>query len=141
MVAAGLYRSSSCYRHNRSLAELKARFDDLPHPEGTTGGEVVARLGLINGNGNHCDYFVGQLRSAVHPREAILRGYVKTTGDGREVHARFLDEIAPSDPLPLDLRSLASWRLRPAELAERSAYVVYLFLPGADPAEMDPRCH
>jgi hypothetical protein len=53
--------------HDRRLDELKAAFEKLEHPPGSRQLAFESQLGLLQGNGNHCDYFVGALRAGMPP--------------------------------------------------------------------------
>ena len=53
--------------HDRRLDEMKVTFEKLEHPPGSRQLAFEAQLGLLQGNGNHCDYFVGALRAGVPP--------------------------------------------------------------------------
>jgi len=80
---------SPCLPHQVHLLRLEQRYDAIEHP---TSSRLIARtsaLGLLEGNGNHCDYFVGELRLAASS-EAALRTFY-----GSQVDFERVDRSAP----------------------------------------------
>ena len=66
-------RLAPCVPHELHLAQLAREYRAVVHPP----SRPVAfeqELGVF-GNGNHCDYFVGELRSTALPIEAVQRAY------------------------------------------------------------------
>ena len=65
--------------NSRSLRRMEASLGELPLPPQT---EMIAnhsRFGILSGNGNHCDFFVGaSFRSTLAP-EAIREHYARLT--------------------------------------------------------------
>ena len=49
--------------HNLRLSRMKRLLDEISHPDNTEYIFSRSVLGLLAGNGNHCDYFVGEMRS------------------------------------------------------------------------------
>ncbi|MFT3711691.1 MAG: hypothetical protein QM817_28980 [Archangium sp.] len=122
---------SPCLPHDLKLVRMKRQFRELPHPPSRVLA-FEADLGLLEGNGNHCDYFVGELRASKLDAVAMAKAY-----DGKaDVEAVNI----PSDPWfpsPRDRLHLAAkgQMLAPDE----RLYVVSMFdqeAPG-----MDFRCH
>ena len=58
---------SARWGHDRRLEQLEQVFAKLQHPPGSRELAFESELGLLQGNGNHCDYFVGALRAGVPP--------------------------------------------------------------------------
>jgi len=52
---------------------------NLPHPANTRPIDSQSRVGLLHGNGNHCDFFAGQLRSFEGDFEDIQAHYESVT--------------------------------------------------------------
>ena len=124
---------SPCLPHQVHLLRLEQRYDAIEHP---TSSRLIARtsaLGLLEGNGNHCDYFVGELRLAASS-EAALRTFY-----GSQVDFERVDRSAP----PLDEDSPRHWLQQrtggttpgPGEVL----YMVWLF--DQQPPGGDLRCH
>jgi len=68
--------------HDYDLYQYSQAFRRLEHPPGTSLVSSRKFLGLYLGNGNHCDYFLGELR--------------RYSGDGQAIEAFYADR-APAD--------------------------------------------
>ncbi len=128
--------------HNARLARIEEELTRLPLPEGTERLEVYSSVGLLSGNGNHCDYV-----SAM-----VLRGDVE-----RPLLEEFYRQHTVSSPdgYPLEIR-IGAGGLQPApgyydaplarrwsesfQRGEQQVRVVYVFDAGQSP-DGDPRCH
>lgn len=64
------------HAHDRRLQRLEETFANLKHPPGTRELAIESDLGLLQGNGNHCDYFVGSLRAGPVAQPALVDDYV-----------------------------------------------------------------
>lgn len=132
-LALGAAVLSPCLPHQLHLLRLEQRFDAIEHP---TGSRLVAResaLGLLEGNGNHCDYFVGELRLSSSSEAELKTFYgsnVEFEGVDRAEAPRFMDS-------PHDRLLQRAGRTRPA--ASELLYVVWLF--DQQPPGGDLRCH
>ena len=75
MLAAGLAASQTdCARHQRAMGAMRAAFDAAPLPPGVERGETMASMGILSGNGNHCDYLVAvRVRTRLAPAELAAR--------------------------------------------------------------------
>ena len=51
---------------------FRSRFAAISHPSGTERVRYESRFGLLVGNGNHCDYFAGELRTYAGTKESVL---------------------------------------------------------------------
>ena len=126
------------------LSVLRSRVEGLPHPEGTEPLTTYSELGILSGNGNHCDYFVGHLRAHTSARESIDRFYKGTSfvnpvsGESESVRlVWFPDDGELDEFLPYDFDRVHDWDLAGRAASEVYAVVVMRsYLPNAD-----PRCH
>lgn len=137
-----VYLRSDYHRHNRFLARLRTSLSSLPLPAQTTKLASVSRVGLLAGNGNHCDYAVAEMHSTKLGRDEILRHYNQQSVPNPEGPSRFGVEVAffdgnspPTFGLYDPLFSCAE--ASPGELR----YVVGVILIGYHDAGFDPRCH
>lgn len=140
--------------HDRMLWQFRAKYRTVRHPANTQRVRFYSDLGLLIGNGNHCDLFVGELRSYTGARRELLKAYAGQSywspieHDRLPVEVLFVEdnglregilyhgEIGFELPSPLGgIREDAmSYRQR-----SKKYYVVYMFDPGYD-AGFDIRC-
>lgn len=142
-----LLGSSLCVRsccadtiaHEQKLWRLEGSFRDVTHPAATALVTKRSRVGLLLGNGNHCDSFVGELRRTALSKELIREAYAPQRSRGVEV--AFFDEPSSIEYVPYDFQSLQGWGVTaPAAPGERY-YFAYEYLGGEDAAGDDWRCH
>jgi hypothetical protein len=73
------FLGSDHFTNSRHLRRIKAQLAALPLPPQTQRLANKSALGILGGNGNHCDYFVGSLfRSSLAPA-AIQQHYAGRT--------------------------------------------------------------
>lgn len=130
--------------HDRKLRRYQAALRDAPHPGDTLLVSAEKRVGLFVGNGNHCDYFVGELRQYSGSRQEIEEFYAGISIEGYgPVELLFVENGQFPEParwtLPRKLDELAEWSVSPVEL-QADVYLVYVLAPGFDPG-YDIRCH
>ena len=123
-----------CLPHDLHQVQLRREYRTLLHPVPSRELAYEADMGLLEGNGNHCDYFVGQLRTTRLSSAELRASYV------REVEVEMLEfpVTAPSYvSSPRDRLMLAASRAtpRPGE----AFYIVALV--DQQQAGMDMRCH
>ncbi len=128
--------------NDRELARLEDKIRELPQPAGTTAVAVRKQVGLLTGNGNHCDFFVGELRSFVGSAEKVQAHYAgQTLGDRTKIETIFVSggEFVETDRsyLPEEFRNLADW----TERADQGGLYVVFILDIGQYAGIDPRCH
>ncbi|MEM4721638.1 MAG: hypothetical protein QXT73_06240 [Candidatus Methanomethylicaceae archaeon] len=130
-------------RHNKELALYVTDFQELSHPPTTSRVSLKSAVGLISGNGNHCDYFVGEIRRFVGERRVIEDFYAGQDVRGNDVRVVFIEngefprEVQWS--IPPRLMNLQNWVESSSDLSG-SLYMVYILDVGADPG-FDIRCH
>jgi hypothetical protein len=131
-----LQHEYTLYREAWSLNQLK-------HPAGTNRIAFKKHVGLYLGNGNHCDYFVGELRRYTGRQAAIESFYSDKKVDNLNVNVAFVENGDFSDQLrrwslPPGLNSLSYW-LDPATVPLDHLYLVFIFDLDLDPG-WDIRC-
>jgi hypothetical protein len=142
------YELPGCGTHDRTLGDLENRWGKLRHPPGTEQITVRSELGLLLGNGNKCDYFVGEARSTSETKETIRAHYAREAqrAPGRfkeyDLRVTFFDE--EEDPLfgfflPAGLTRPGDWGISGEGLDD--SYVVSVLWSGLGTAGYDPRCH
>jgi hypothetical protein len=133
-IVLGSLCLAPCLPHDLHQLQLRREYRTLLHP---APGRVLASeadMGLLEGNGNHCDYFVGELRTTRLTREELRASYVK------EVEVEWLEHpvTAPSYvSSPRDRLLLAASRATPRQ--GESLYIVALV--EQQQAGLDFRCH
>ena len=107
---------SDTLSNNLNLWRLERSFAAIRHPPATEPIRSEGRVGLLSGNGNHCDYFVGELRAFQGAFSALSDAYsgarVFDPVAGRamplEVSEVNGDEISAA-AVPIDLESVSAW--------------------------------
>jgi len=130
--------------HDRKLRRYQAALNEAQHPDDTSLIRAEKRVGLYAGNGNHCDYFVGELRRYAGSRQEIEAFYAGVSIEEYGLvellfveDGRFPEQARQTLPPKLD--ELAEWSASAAEL-QADVYLVYVLVPGFD-AGYDIRCH
>ena len=132
IVALMMVCLSPCLPHDFRLRQMKRDFARLSHPAGSRVLAARSKLGLLEGNGSHCDYFVGELRVAPLDVEALQAFYEgKATVEFSAPGASW-DVSSPRESL-LSIASTAS--RAPGE----TVYVVSLY--DSEEPGIDYRCH
>ncbi|MBI1370071.1 MAG: hypothetical protein GC162_15635 [Planctomycetes bacterium] len=109
----------------------------LDHAPGTRAVDVRSRVGLLYGNGNHCDYFAGQLRTYDGDFAKVEAHYAGLTFYNPVRESRDNVSVERVGPGELPYGDIVSWRV-PEGLKE-PMYLVYVFR-NYD-ANADPRCN
>jgi hypothetical protein len=133
------------WSNSAALRGFDRQFSTLSHPANT---RFIARrkcVGLLCGGGNHCGFFVGELRAFSGEWDEAAKAYADRTIigpiDDELVPVRALRASAAftgRERLPWDLATLEGWEADGPDEAEQ-LYIVYVF-PSC-PANLDPRCH
>jgi len=84
------------FNNSRNLVKIQQALREIPIPSNTHRFASNSALGLLVGNGNHCDFFAGEIfRSELSP-DAILQHYTNRlilnpiTGDKEEIDVRVI---------------------------------------------------
>ncbi|HZH77173.1 MAG TPA: hypothetical protein VEY88_14180 [Archangium sp.] len=127
----GLSPLSSMREHDARLARIEQELTRLPLPEGTERVGVYSRVGLLSGNGNHCDYVSAMLLRGDVER-ALLEGFYRQ------------HTVSSPDGYPLEIR-IGADGLQPAPeyeddlLADRWMEALPVEGPRARPSGKSPR--
>jgi hypothetical protein len=148
IVAVTYAVSRDVILHNRKLNRMFASLKLLEHPADTEHVLDRKNVGLLIGNGNHCDYFVAELRKYNGDREVVLEWYEDETitGPNRkdfDVRVLFLSEgafVGDKPMLPYDHDLPDDW-LDEVNDPDGDYYLVYVFLGAFEEPGLDPRCH
>ncbi len=130
-------------QHEWSAWKLGRALGTVAHPADTSLLVATRKVGLLVGNGNHCDFFAGELRRFTGTREQLRAFYAGKEVPSplgsypEEVRIAFFGEERPVD-LPYDFDAAEKWGAPPSQAGQ--LYIVYLYNGGHDPG-MDLRCH
>jgi hypothetical protein len=123
-------------RNSWKLYQMENQFGQLEHPPGTEQLSCRSKVGVF-GNGNHCDFFVGAIRSYTGSKGAIEAFYMKefrTINVYGEVH--FIEDNL-SEIMCCYFRTLGDWGI--ARAPGQNLYLVKFFRN--EPPNNDMRCH
>jgi hypothetical protein len=139
-------------RDNRLLAHVRAEYAQITHPSSSSTLGSFSQVGIAaGGNGNHCDYLVGEIRESDDSPDQIKAHYSHFTfpmldpqnsqwsaGQPVPVTVEFPGSSDDSGVLRWDIPdTLAKAR---AKQLKKTMYVVYLLDGGYEP-NGDWRCH
>lgn len=127
VVAYALVVKVPEWRNDERLARLEERVSMLPLPPETEQGDpgLQGTVGILSGNGNHCDYLVRMSLLTKLPDAEIARFYESAVAEG--VEARELSGTVYVNPS-------GSWR-------DGYKGVIVEFFDGYHEAGFDMRCH
>lgn len=139
--------------NNYALWQMSRSLSAIAHPTGTQFVASSDAIGLLAGNGDHCDFFVGELRSNTSLSPAQLRSFYANTSIWNPRSGR-REQVSVATIKGKKLRLLSSgeewtglyefmndhfgadW---PRKASHRPMYVVFIFDVGYD-AGCDFRC-
>lgn len=135
------YFMSDIHSNNRNMNKLKRIFQNIKHYKGVEIIDKKAMFGLLVGNGNHCDYFVGLLCKYDGEFQEVAKYY-----SGLEFDCPINNQkdkfsiIRPVDGkfdawLPYDADELTFWKHN----NEKKVFLLYVFR--SYEANNDLRCH
>jgi hypothetical protein len=139
-------------RDNRLLGRVRTEYAGVQHPASSSALESFSRLGIAaGGNGNHCDYLVGEIREGDDSPDQIKAHYSAfsfpmldpqnsqwATGEPVSLTVEFPGSPEDTGVLRWDIPdALAKAR---AKQRKKTLYVVYLLDGGYEP-NGDWRCH
>lgn len=124
-------------RHEYALWQLRCALVELKHPTGTTEIRTASAVGLLSGNGNHCDFVVYQVRAGDLTQSELASAYEHNRVREAELEVYVVRDGAVVDSTGED-PDLDRVGLSVSDVAR--GYVVGLLRYGQDP-EGDIRCH
>ena len=139
--------------HDRMLRQHCRKYRAVTHPTFTQRVKYYRELGLLIGNGNHCDLFVGELRSYTGSQRQLLTHYAAQSFWSPLQHRLPVDVFfiengiitggtIENEDISLCIPFTVERILQDAKAFERSAdklYIVYMFDYGYEPG-LDIRC-
>ena len=139
-------------RDNRLLGRVRAEYSSIKHPAPSSTLGSFSQLGIAaGGDGNHCDYLVGEIRESDDSPDEIKAHYSRfsfpmldpqnsqwSAGEPVAVSIEFPDAQQDSGILRYDIPELL--RNAHAKQRKKTLYVVYLLDGGYEP-DGDWRCH
>jgi hypothetical protein len=134
-------------RNNQHLEELKLALEAVPTPPDTERLVTRTAVGLLIGNSNHCDFFVGSLyRSACTP-DSIREHYEARiflnpiSGNEEHVSLNILSnrESWKAVALPPELQTAEAWGISNNLFATGTVFLVTVMR--SYEANRDCRCH
>lgn len=146
IVALGSFFSYPIYKHDKQLNNLFMAFKMLKHPGKSHEILEFKKLGILSGNGNHCDFICGKIMESSLSHNAIIDFYKNIRipsidkFDYCDVELLFYDNgfLNKNDVIPLNYRKLSNF-ISPIKI-EKTYYIVYVFDMGY-PSEYDSRCY
>lgn len=137
--------------NNADLRSFERGFAAIEHPLSTKSLATSSRTGNLGCASNHCDYFVGNLRSTSLSREALLAHYGDMTissppdpyfKEPTEIQLWFFDEEVPECEPEVDglFNEPEHWGVDLSEHADKTLYIAFAEAAGAPPGA-DIRCH
>lgn len=147
LVAAYCLLFQDAIANDRRLSKIKAQLQTLPLPSGTTQVAFNAAVGLLQGNGNHCDYFVGAAYQSQNSAEDIQKHYqgrqfqnpMTETLEEWEITILKDQDTFKSLYLPYQFDQPGAWGLTPQSYAGGTVYLVHAMR--SYDANGDFRCH
>ena len=154
MLGVSYYLYVGRRTHEHLLWQFSQKYAKVKHPASTRHVRDYKELGLLIGNGDHCDLFVGELRSYTCSRQQLLKQYASQkfwspiSEEYLPVEILFIDkgkvesgilyhgEIESQLPAPIERIAADA---KAAKERSKRYYIVYIFDPGYD-AGFDVRC-
>jgi hypothetical protein len=121
--------------HDYALTRVRHAYRQIKHPTSSSGLEALSQVGLLSGNGNHCDYFVGEIRESDDSPDQIRDYYAKFSFP---ITVEFPNQRGRIDPSVDDM--FEALRHARAKQTKKTLYVVYALDGGYEP-NFDLRCH
>lgn len=134
--------------HSVALHRFGKSFQQLSHPDGTKCPAAFSAVGLIEGNGNHCDYLVGEVRETDKPSSEISE-YYKTRSVPRTepspendvpVRLEFVDDFDRREGANYDHALPEAVAKAKSKRTRKTLYIISALDAGYAP-EGDFRCH
>jgi hypothetical protein len=135
------------FTNNRQLHQIENALTAIPIPPQTQRLVTRSAVGLLVGNGNHCDFFAGTVFRSSSPPDLVRQHYAgrtflnPVTGKKEQVDAMIVSNVEAwnSQSLPASYESLQGWDLSPQKLSEGTVFLVSIMR--SYKANNDCRCH
>jgi hypothetical protein len=130
----------SMLSHQLKLLDAARYFARVPHPPGTVKVDAYQEIGLLYGNGNHCDIFVGEMRTYNGDQSAIKNFYQQSQYDVGVIFPENGDFSETSRfELPYGHTRISEWKIPPG-VDLHHLYVVFSADWSAEDPGFDLRC-
>jgi hypothetical protein len=146
IFCATLFVGYDVVKNNLKLYRLADNFQSIQHYPHSQKVLSKRAVGLLRGNGNHCDFFVGQLRQYEGNKEDVKEFYPQWKDEigGNYVGLVFLENSKFTDEdaywnLPYDMNEESYW-IGEVEDENERYFIVYFLDVGNEP-RFDIRCH
>lgn len=136
--------------HNRALARVRGEYPRISHPASSSVLASFSDVGLLGGNGNHCDYLVGEIRESDDSPEQLKAVYSAFSfpmldpntsqwgGEPVPVTIEFPETARDSSILQFVIPEVV--KNARAQQRKKTLYAVYILDGGYEP-NGDLRCH
>ena len=125
--------------NNIKLKNMETALSRIEHPVGTSLISTRGAVGVLWGNSNHCDFYVGEMRQFDGDRQKVLDFYHSPDINIAFIENKIMPDGFTTFDVPYELNTFADWGISPADLPA-NLYLVYTFDGLYDPG-MDFRCH
>lgn len=136
------------FLNNYRLYQFNKEFKRVGHPVESKLLSRRSAVGLLVGNSNHCDYFVGEIRSSNLSEEAIEKYYADSVVKspineslvGVDIHFVRTGTFSGQGMLPYEYENLSQWDLESnIQNQTETVYLLSTFFNWF--ANADMRCH
>lgn len=129
------------------LWQIARQLNALPSPSHTIQISSHAAVGLLVGNGNHCDFFAGTVYRSQNSKDAIQRHYKgfqfqnPVTGESEDLEVTILSDASSLNSvwLPYAFDHPDAWGLTSASYSSGTLFLVHVMR--SYDANRDWRCH
>ena len=120
------------------LKKMDIQLSQIKHPVGTSLISTRGAIGVLWGNSDHCDFYVGEMRQFDSNRQKVLDFY-----HDPDINIAFIENKTMPDgfttfDVPHELNTFADWGISTADVPE-NLYLVYIF-DGFGDVGLDFRC-
>ncbi len=135
------------FNNSWNLGKIQKALREIPIPSNTQRLASNSAVGLLVGNGNHCDFFAGEIFRSELPADAILQHYTNrlilnpVTSDKEEIGVRILTNATQLSSLWLPDRFTHpdAWGVSTDTFSNATIYLVSVMR--SYDANHDVRCH
>ncbi len=112
--------------NNIGLQKLSAQFESISHPVNSKPLERMTDIGILAGNGNHCDFIVAELRKYEGSRDDIEQAYADQTVPGFTPGYNAYVELYFAEDEYTDVWPLRQWREKLDGNNGEKRYIVFV---------------
>jgi len=135
------------FSNSWKLRKIQKALRDIPVPPNTQRLASNSAVGLLVGNGNHCDFFAGEMFRSKLSADTILQHYTNrlflnpVTGYKEEIDVQVLSHPTHLSSLwlPDSFTEPTDWGISTDTFSQGTIYLVKVMR--SYDANLDPRCH